>query len=109
MFPDFGTRKRREINLGGSSSAVTQASILDRARIQREQRIEQKRRTDNALVLQSWWRGVLEQRRTRRTLRAELECNPRSLNGLRCLVLIGADDEALGAWTEAVLEAGEGM
>ncbi|KAL0961250.1 hypothetical protein HGRIS_006212 [Hohenbuehelia grisea] len=94
----FGNENRRTINLGGTSSATTQASILDQARVRRLQRESERRRHDNAIRIQAWWRGCREARLTRSQLRRVLDQDATSINGLRCLVLLGRDASALTLW-----------
>lgn len=40
----------------------------------------------------------------RRELRTRFEADPTSLTGLRCLVLMGQDEEVLGMWSCAMRE-----
>lgn len=101
MIPVFGDERRR-INLGGASSVASDRDVLRHARREREERREQRRRQENAIKLQAWWRGVTEVRRTRRELRRTFDMDPTSITGLRCLVLIGHDEELLGQWSRAM-------
>ncbi|KAK0506657.1 HECT-domain-containing protein [Armillaria luteobubalina] len=103
MLPIFGDERRRNINLGGASSASTQATILDQAKQRRILRDEQKRQHENAVILQAWWRGVREARLVRRQMRMTFESDVMGITGLRCLVLIGQDEEAMGVWSNAML------
>lgn len=108
MLPIFGDERRRNINLGGASSASTQATILDQAKQRRILRDEQKRRHESAVILQAWWRGVREARLVRRQMRTTFESDVMAITGLRCLVLIGQDEEALGIWSNAMLAQNQG-
>ncbi|KIJ59650.1 hypothetical protein HYDPIDRAFT_32985 [Hydnomerulius pinastri MD-312] len=108
MLPLFGDdRRRREINLGGSSSVSSQAAILDQARARRIEREALRRREESALRIQAWWRGVSEARRVRQQLRQVFQENAIGLTGLRCLVLIGQDESLLGIWSQRVSESDE--
>ncbi|KAF8960501.1 HECT-domain-containing protein [Flammula alnicola] len=83
MLPAFGDEWKRKINLGGVSSAATPAAIFDRVQAQRVARAAHRERTEKAIRIQAWYRGGCD-----------------GLTGLRCLVLIGRDDEVLGRWSE---------
>ncbi|KAF9445554.1 HECT-domain-containing protein [Macrolepiota fuliginosa MF-IS2] len=102
MIPFFGDEHRRRINLGGASATAGERDVLRRARQEREERRELRRRQENALKLQAWWRGISEVRRTRRDLRRTFEADPTSVTGLRCVVLMGHDEEVLGQWSCAM-------
>jgi len=104
MIPVFGDETRRRINLGGASTAATDRNVLRNARQEREERREVRRRQENAIKLQAWWRGIRESRRTDRELRRTFEADPTSLTGLRCLVLIRHDEEVLKSWSCAMNE-----
>ncbi|KAK0440763.1 HECT-domain-containing protein [Armillaria borealis] len=93
MLPIFGDERRRNINLGGASSASTQATILDQAKQRRILRDEQKRQHENAVILQAWWRGVREARLVRRQMRTTFERDVMGITGLR----------SLGLWSNAML------
>ena len=105
-FPLFGEepsgRKRREINLGGSTSQNTQSSLIQDAKARRLQRDELRRRQEGAVVIQSWWRGRRQAEMVRRQLRETFEQDVTSLTGLRCLVLIGRDEASLGCWANQI-------
>ena len=104
----LGDERRRKINLGGVSVTSSQASILERVHAQRVARAETKRRTDGAIRIQAWYRGLREARAVRKELRKLFSADVLSLTGLRCLVLIGRDDEVLSTWVTSVLASGEG-
>jgi ubiquitin-protein ligase E3 C len=109
MLPVFGDERKRKINLGGASSASTSSEILDQVKVQRNQRVEQKKKDDNAVKLQAWWRGLREERAARKELRKLFEDDVVGLTGLRCLVLIGRrDEEALAIWSSKMVESGPG-
>ncbi|KDR68227.1 hypothetical protein GALMADRAFT_1048663 [Galerina marginata CBS 339.88] len=59
-----------------------------------------------AVKIQAWWRRMLEVRAAKKPLRRIFEGDVTGLTGLRCLVLIGVDDEALGIWTRAMIQLG---
>ncbi|KIK56337.1 hypothetical protein GYMLUDRAFT_47102 [Collybiopsis luxurians FD-317 M1] len=115
MLPIFDTdRRRRQINLGGTSTSTSHASILDQAKLRREERIEHKRRTDNAVKLQAWWRGMKEQQRVRVELRKNLEDaldrgDLLHLNSLRMLVIVSRiqpNDPVFDKWSEKLVQLG---
>lgn len=108
MLPLFEAddRKRRNINLGGRSTSSTHTSILDEARLRREERLSQLKRQQNAIRIQAWWRGKREARVVRAQLRRTLNQDPTGINGLRSVVLIGQDDESLAIWSCHVLQSG---
>lgn len=106
--PLFAEEQPRRINLGGTSSAVSQAAIIDGARHKRLERLEQKRRYDSASKLQEWWRGMIQMRQLKKELRFRFERDVLGIDGMRCLVLLDRDEEALGIWSRAVLAAGSG-
>ena len=109
MLPLFGTddKKRRTINLGGRPTSSTHTSILDEARLRREERQSQLKRQQNAIRIQAWWRGKREARTVRVQLRHALDQDPTGINGLRAVVLIGQDEESLTIWSRDVLHSGE--
>lgn len=108
LFGDEPGKRRRQINLGGASTATTQASILQDARIRRQRRQEEKRRQDSAIRIQNRWRAVKQSREVRQYLRTTFAQDVTSLTGLRCLVLLKQDNEALTRWTYATLQLGSG-
>ncbi|EMD40028.1 hypothetical protein CERSUDRAFT_46274 [Gelatoporia subvermispora B] len=107
MIPIFGddpSKRRREINLGGTHSATSYSDILEEAKARRTQRQDQKRRNDSATRIQAWWRGVSSKRAIRQQIRQRFEEDITGLNGLRSLVLLGQDETALGMWSEAMMQ-----
>ncbi|EAU81738.2 ubiquitin protein ligase [Coprinopsis cinerea okayama7 len=106
MLPFYDEERKRRINLGGTSRSTTSSSILDQVRIQRLQREEQKKQQDAALSIQAWWRGHREWRRVKTELRGAWELDPFGITGLRCLVLLGNDEETLGRWSERMGQVG---
>lgn len=111
MFPLFGdkpTNRRREINLGGAHSATSYTDILNEAKAKREQRQELKRRQDSAIRIQTWWRGISQVRSIKRELRRLFEQDITGIEGLRCLILIGQDQDALGRWSTAIVNSKQG-
>jgi ubiquitin-protein ligase E3 C len=101
-----GTAQKNKF--GGSSSAVSHADIIDDARLKRLERLELKQRHDSATKLQEWWRGVIQMKQIRKELRFRFEADVLGIDGIRCLVLLNKDEEALGIWSRAVLAAGSG-
>ncbi|KAF7981928.1 hypothetical protein HWV62_30697 [Athelia sp. TMB] len=106
MIPLWGEEKKRKINLGGSRSASTHAAILDEAKARRAERESTRRRQEGAVGIQTWWKGIKERRRIRGEMRNAFERDVTGLNGLRCLALIGRDEEALGVWSTAMIAGG---
>lgn len=104
---DADNRKRRNINLGGRSTSSTHTSILDEARLRREERQNQLKRQQSAIQIQAWWRGKREFRIVRNQLRYALERDPVGINGLRAVALIGQNEESLAIWSHNVLQSGE--
>jgi ubiquitin-protein ligase E3 C len=108
MLPLFGDDRRKNINLGGSNSVLSQAAILDQAKVRRLEREEIKKQQQSAVKIQSWWRGISVGRRVRRELRFVAEQAIREngngkidLGGLRSVVLIG-DERVLALWAGVV-------
>jgi len=99
MIPVFGDENRRQINLGGASTAAAERNVLRNARREREERREVRRRQESAIKLQAWWREIRESRRIHMELKRTFEADPMSLTGIRCLVLIGHDEEVLESWS----------
>jgi ubiquitin-protein ligase E3 C len=109
MLPVFDDNRRRRINLGGNSSATTHAAILDQAKARRSEREQNRKRNESAVRLQAWWRGLREVRGVRHELRTAFENDITGITGMRCLVLLGTDDEALGIWSRAMVSSGHGQ
>jgi ubiquitin-protein ligase E3 C len=110
MLPVFGDDRKRKINLGGASSASSRSAILDQAQARRNERVEQKKKHENAVKLQAWWRGLRQERMARKQMRKSFENDVVGMTGLRCLVLIGRrDEEALAIWSSRMVESGAGM
>lgn len=101
-------KRRKEINLGGVHSASTHEDILAQAKARRLQRQDQKIQLDNAIRLQAWWRGVSCRRETGKELRRLFEENVTDIVGLRCLVVIGQDEDILAQWSSAVISDAPG-
>ncbi|KAJ7067265.1 HECT-domain-containing protein [Mycena amicta] len=104
----FPQERKRQINLGGSSSNTTLASLTDQAKARRNERTQLKRQNDSATRIQAWWRGVAAIRAVRAQMRQVFEHDVDGLTGLRCLVLMGRDEQVLGRWSETMLARGEG-
>ncbi|RPD62864.1 HECT-domain-containing protein [Lentinus tigrinus ALCF2SS1-7] len=105
LFGDAPNKRRREINLGGTHTATSHNDILQEAKLRRIQRDDQRRRQDAARRIQHSWRGYAAQRDVRRRLRSTFEQDITSLTGLRCLVLLGQDEEALARWSAVILSS----
>jgi ubiquitin-protein ligase E3 C len=108
MIPTFSDDRKRKINLGGVLPVSTHAAIIDRVREERSIRAQHKRRVEKATRIQAWWRGVREAKYTRMEMRKAFEADVTGITGLRCLVLIGRDEEVLSRWSKAMLELGNG-
>jgi ubiquitin-protein ligase E3 C len=111
MHPLFGSndldgRRKRQINLGGLSSNASQTALLEQAKTRREERDAQKRRAEAAVRVQAWWRGESEGKRVRNGLKQVLRDDTKGINGLRALVLIGRDEDALALWSSSMDQAG---
>ena len=111
LFGDLPNKRRREINLGGNrtGAATTHNAILQEAKLRRLQRNDEKRRQDAALRIQSSWRGYVAVRTVRQNLRSTFEHDVTSLTALRCLVLLGQDEDALGRWSTVVFSSRKGV
>jgi ubiquitin-protein ligase E3 C len=119
MFFGGGDDKRRRINLGGASSAVSQASILDQAKARRLEREANKQRQDAAVKIQSLWRGVRTRAAFRQEMRdewatarlmhdnvlSEAERDTRALRALRTVVVL-RDEGMLHAWVASFTDEG---
>ncbi|KAI8978888.1 HECT-domain-containing protein [Trametes punicea] len=105
LFGDSPNKRRREINLGGTHTATSYNDILQEAKLRRLQRNDLKRRQDSAVRIQHWWKGKLALRAAREDLRRTFDQDVTSLTGLRCLVLLGQDEDALGRWSTLVLSS----
>ncbi|KAG6818559.1 hypothetical protein H0H93_003989, partial [Arthromyces matolae] len=104
MFTPFNEERKRKINLGGTSSAVSHSTLLGNVRALRTERLEQQKRHDSAARVQAWWRGTIEARRVRRDMRKAFENDLCGITGLRCLVIAGRqDDEFLSVWSKEMV------
>lgn len=108
LFGDSPNKRRREINLGGTSTATSYNDILQEAKLRRLQRNDLKRRQDSATRIQHWWRGKMALRAVRQDLRRTFDQDITTLTGLRCLVLLGQDEDALGRWSTVVSSSRQG-
>lgn len=108
MLPFIGTERIRKINLGGVSGASSATDLLDSVKSQREARLESKRRQDAAIRIQSCWRGRSEVGRTKKKMRETFENDPLGITGLRCLVLLGSDQQALATWSRTIVASPPG-
>jgi ubiquitin-protein ligase E3 C len=109
MTPLFGSEdlsRKRNINLGGSSSSASQSALLEQAKARRNQRDSERRRQDAAIRVQAWWRGQAEGKRVREALKHIIREDPHGTRGLRALVLAGRDEQALSFWSSAMTNPG---
>lgn len=105
----FGSEeRRRNINLGGTSSATTHTHILNQAKARRSERENSRKRHDSAVRIQAWWRGNRQVRIVRQQLRESFAQDVLGVNGLRCMVMIGKDEEVLGHWSTSLTNGGQG-
>lgn len=110
MLPLFGDEKKRKINLGGVSSVSSRSAILDQVQAQRIERDELRKKQENAMKIQAWWRGLRQNMMMRSRMRKAFENDVVGITGLRCLALIGRrDEEALAIWSGRMVEFGAGM
>ncbi|KAI5118810.1 hypothetical protein M0805_005152 [Coniferiporia weirii] len=111
MFPLFNgdERRQRRINLGGASAVATHEEVMQQAKAVRNERLQQRRRHDAAVSLQTMWRGELAKRKVRAEMRRIFDDNPLGINAMRCLVLLGDDEVRLRAWSERVTSSGRSM
>lgn len=107
LFAGNESRQRR-INLGGTSAVASHDELLQQARAIRNERQLARQRQEAAIRLQAAWRGQLSRRAAKEELRILFDQNPYGLNAMRCLVLLGNDEERLGRWSEAIISMGEG-
>ncbi|KAI1794750.1 HECT-domain-containing protein [Ganoderma leucocontextum] len=103
LFGDQPNKRRRAINLGGAHNATTHNDILQEARLRRLQRNDTKRRQDAALHIQRFWRSYVALTSARQSLRSTFDQDISTLTGLRSLVLLGQDEDALGRWSTVLI------
>ncbi|PCH39963.1 HECT-domain-containing protein [Wolfiporia cocos MD-104 SS10] len=108
LFGDDLIRRRKEINLGGTRTAAGFTDILHDVKAQRTQRQDLKRRLDSAMRIQTWWRGVAYRRLLREHLRRTFAEDVIGINGLRCLMLLGGDEDTMGTWARTVAGGAQG-
>jgi hypothetical protein len=89
--PTFGSRK--DINLGGQSSAVSLQQTLHAARDRRR-----------VVMIQRRWRALYVARKTRECLPVFFDQDPTGVDGLRALVLMPHDDARLEKWSLAMTD-----
>ncbi|KAF5313606.1 hypothetical protein D9611_010119 [Ephemerocybe angulata] len=102
MLPFYENERKRKINLGGSTRVSSASDLLDSVKAQREARLEQKRRQDSALRIQAFYRGRSQASATKEEVRKMFRNDVLGITGLRCLVLLGLDEAALGIWSQTV-------
>jgi hypothetical protein len=108
MMPIWGDERRRTINLGGAASpAPSHAAILDQAKARRQEREDNRRREESAVRVQAWWRGVKETMLVKAEMKRVFAGDIQGIRGLRCLVLVGRDDEVLAMWSAAMVNERE--
>lgn len=108
LFAGNESRQRR-INLGGSSAVVPHHELLKQAREIRNERQLARQRQEATVRLQTAWRGQLSRRAAKDILRTLFDESPVGINAMRCLVLLGNDEERLGKWSESVTSMDEGV
>jgi ubiquitin-protein ligase E3 C len=101
-------KRQRNINLGGATTSSSHNDLLQIAKANRAEREAVKRQRDAAVQVQAWWRGSLDREHTKAELRARFEDDITSLDAMRCLILLGKDEERLARWAEAAVEMDEG-
>lgn len=97
-------RRKRPMNLGGSTTTTSHASILDSAKARREERALQKQKSDAAASIQAGWRGRAERLRLKHELKSQLATPSATsdvLDLLRAVVLFG-DEDVLVAFANRV-------
>ncbi|KAF8531258.1 hypothetical protein JB92DRAFT_2852681 [Gautieria morchelliformis] len=111
---------RRNINLGGATSQSSHAAILDRARLLRNARRDERQKEDAALKIQKWLISQRETHALRADLRARFdlglhdcstvgvgEMDIRYVTWTRLLLLSGADDGRLSRWSREMSDGGK--
>ncbi|KAF9009589.1 hypothetical protein BDQ17DRAFT_1388399 [Cyathus striatus] len=107
MYSFFGDESKRKINLGGSHTSLNSRTLIAQAQAERDERSRLLRKQHSATKIFAFWRGVKERRRVKRELKNIFENDVRSLDAMRCLVLMGCDEEVLGLWSKVMVEDGE--
>jgi ubiquitin-protein ligase E3 C len=92
MLPFLSEPNRRRINLGGSTSAATHASVLDQAKARRQEREALRRQEQCALQIQAWFRGRSDARRAMLRLQQSFDPVKDVPNALRYILLFGRKD-----------------
>lgn len=67
---------RRNINLGGATSQSSQAAILDRARLLRNARRDERKRDEAALKIRKWLVSQRKAQALRADLRSQFDLGP---------------------------------
>ncbi|KIY44522.1 hypothetical protein FISHEDRAFT_67438 [Fistulina hepatica ATCC 64428] len=106
MYPLFGDETRRKINLGGVSTRSNRADILSDASARRIERERAQRQRIAATRIQSWWRGARAAEVKRAELKRTFEGDVTGITGLRCLLFLHNDDDALCRWAKETYAAG---
>lgn len=111
MLPIFSgdERRQRRINLGGVLAVASHEEVLQKAKANREERQQARRRHEAATRIQALWRGTLCRKHVKEELKYIFDQDMTSTEAMRCLVIMKNDEERLGAWSEAVTSMGEGM
>lgn len=106
--PFFDSNRTRQINLGGSTTTTSHASILDGVKARRNQKLDAQRRAESALRIQAWYRGRSQARHVRAKLRAEFDAGNKGIAWTRCLVAACStqDQERLGRWSNIMKDRG---
>jgi ubiquitin-protein ligase E3 C len=83
MFLAFGDERKRKINLGGvMSAAATRSNILKQVQAERQALAQHKHRTENAIRIQAWYRGVRNACVAKMQMRRDFEADVMGLTGL---------------------------
>jgi ubiquitin-protein ligase E3 C len=108
MLPFLGDGRRKNINLGGSSSVSSRDATLALAKVGRLEREETKQQQRaSAVKIQRWWREISMGRRVRVIPVVEQAVRENkdgkfSLEALRSVVFIGSE-RVLAMWAGAVV------
>lgn len=107
--PFFESGRTRKINLGGSTSTSTHASILDSVKARRHAKLDAQRRTESAVQIQSWYRGRSQAKKIRAQLRESFDLGQGGIEWTRCLVAAcgSEDQDRLGRWSSIMKDRGD--
>ena len=89
-----------------ATSSSSHAAVVDQAKALRAQRQAARKQEENVQKIQRWWRGNREKRVVQQSLKKafdEATWADGGITKMRCLVLMGRDEERLGRWSAEVL------